>query len=90
MTVGTKLEPVVSLSERCVNGRVGRLSTMFRGYQYPNEFSRLESFYQVVPGERIELSLPCENWILSPTRLPVPPSRHEYNFGGSIEDLSRH
>lgn len=29
----------------------------------------------VVPGERIELSHPCEYWILSPTRLPIPPSR---------------
>ena len=28
-----------------------------------------------LPGERIELSHPCEYWILSPTRLPVPPSR---------------
>ena len=38
-----------------------------------NNFRGLE--ISLVPGERIELSLPCENWILSPTRLPVPPSR---------------
>ena len=29
----------------------------------------------VVPGEGIEPSLCCQNWILSPARLPIPPSR---------------
>jgi hypothetical protein len=28
-----------------------------------------------VPGEGIEPSLCCQNWILSPARLPIPPSR---------------
>ncbi|EKD63528.1 MAG: hypothetical protein ACD_51C00259G0001, partial [uncultured bacterium] len=27
----------------------------------------------MVPKERIELSLPCENTILSRARLPIPP-----------------
>src|SRR6266567_2076664 len=31
----------------------------------------------VVPGEGIEPSLCCQNWILSPARLPIPPSRLE-------------
>ena len=31
----------------------------------------------MVPGERIELSRGCPHWILSPARLPIPPSRHK-------------
>jgi hypothetical protein len=31
----------------------------------------------VVPGERIELSWCCHRGILSPVRLPIPPSRQE-------------
>ena len=27
-----------------------------------------------LPGEGVEPSLPCGNWILSPARLPIPPS----------------
>ena len=27
-----------------------------------------------MPGEGVEPSLPCGNWILSPARLPIPPS----------------
>ena len=30
----------------------------------------------LVPGGRVELPLSCENRILSPARLPVPPSGH--------------
>jgi hypothetical protein len=30
---------------------------------------------RMVPGARIELALCCQNRILSPARLPVPPSR---------------
>ena len=30
----------------------------------------------MVPGGRVELPLSCENRILSPARLPVPPSGH--------------
>lgn len=30
--------------------------------------------YSLVPGGRVELPLSCENRILSPARLPVPPS----------------
>src|SRR5437867_11058118 len=29
----------------------------------------------LVPGEGLEPSLCCQNWILSPARLPIPPSR---------------
>src|SRR4029453_10148560 len=29
----------------------------------------------MVPGEGLEPSLCCQNWILSPARLPIPPSR---------------
>ena len=32
----------------------------------------------MVPGERVELSLPCGNWILSPARLPISPPRQMY------------
>ena len=30
--------------------------------------------FEMVPGEGIEPSLPCGNWILNPARLPIPPS----------------
>ena len=30
----------------------------------------------MVPEEGIEPSLPCENRILNPARLPIPPLRH--------------
>lgn len=33
----------------------------------------------MVPKERIELSRPCDRWILNPVRLPVPPLRHLKN-----------
>ncbi len=36
-------------------------------------------FLSDIPGERLELSRACAHWILSPTRLPVPPSRHDTN-----------
>ncbi len=29
----------------------------------------------LVPKEGLEPSLPCENWILNPARLPIPPLR---------------
>jgi hypothetical protein len=29
---------------------------------------------KMVPGEGVEPSLPCGNWILNPARLPIPPS----------------
>ena len=32
----------------------------------------------MVPGGRVELPLSCENRILSPARLPVPPSGHTH------------
>ena len=32
--------------------------------------------HTMVPGEGVEPSLPCGNWILSPARLPIPPSGH--------------
>src|SRR5688572_9413914 len=31
--------------------------------------------FQLVPPGRLELPRPCGHWILSPTRLPVPPQR---------------
>ncbi len=40
-------------------------------------------YFEMVPGEGVEPSLPCGNWILNPARLPIPPSgpsgnRHLY------------
>ena len=32
---------------------------------------------KLVPGARLELARACTRWILSPLRLPIPPSRHE-------------
>ena len=32
--------------------------------------------HYLVPREGIEPPRPCDRWILSPLRLPVPPSRH--------------
>ena len=29
-----------------------------------------------VPMEGLEPPLPCEKWILNPSRLPIPPHRH--------------
>ena len=29
-----------------------------------------------VPVEGLEPPLPCEKWILNPSRLPIPPHRH--------------
>tara|TARA_Y100000589_G_C27073397_1_gene596406 strand:- start:899 stop:1135 length:237 start_codon:yes stop_codon:yes gene_type:complete len=33
---------------------------------------------EVVPPARIELALSCENWILNPARLPIPPEGQCY------------
>lgn len=38
---------------------------------------RLNKSDKVVPGERIELSRHRWHRILSPARLPIPPSRHK-------------
>ncbi len=32
---------------------------------------------QVVAGEGLEPSRPCGQWILSPSRLPIPPPGHQ-------------
>ena len=32
---------------------------------------------KLVPGARLELARAYTRWILSPLRLPIPPSRHE-------------
>src|SRR5215831_2535699 len=37
----------------------------------------------LVPGGRVELPLSCENRILSPARLPVPPSGQELSKGAT-------
>lgn len=44
--------------------------TVEEGWQY-----RHLLFHDRVPRERLELSLHCYNWILSPARLPIPPPR---------------
>ena len=31
-----------------------------------------------MPGARLELAQCCHRWILSPLRLPIPPSRHTF------------
>ena len=36
----------------------------------------LHTWIFLVPGEGVEPSLPCGNWILNPARLPIPPSGH--------------
>ena len=46
-----------------------------------------------MPGERLELSLCCQNRILSPARLPIPPSRPErasvaYHYGSESITVS--
>ena len=38
---------------------------------------------RMVPGGRVELPLSCENRILSPARLPVPPSGHKSHKGAT-------
>ena len=38
--------------------------------------TRLKPLYLLVPGARIELAQPYDRGILSPLRLPVPPSGH--------------
>ena len=49
----------------------------------------------MVPGTGIEPALPCDNQILSLTRLPVPPSGRIHRFHGkrnsgrNITDLGR-
>ena len=39
----------------------------------------------MVPGEGIEPSLCCQNWILSPARLPIPPSRPMREAGAKTD-----
>ena len=34
-------------------------------------------YLKLVPGEGLEPSRPCGQRILSPLRLPIPPSRHQ-------------
>jgi hypothetical protein len=46
-----------------------------RGNCGSREMYRTASGITVVPGEGIEPSLCRQNWILSPARLPIPPSR---------------
>ena len=41
----------------------------------PRFLRPIYSLHDVVPGEGIEPTLCCQNRILSPARLPVPPSR---------------
>ena len=44
-----------------------------------------------VPRGGIEPPLPCENWILNPARLPVPPPGHFHYFfkrNGSRKDAT--
>lgn len=41
----------------------------------------------MVPRGRVELPLSCENRILSPARLPVPPSGHVCHDNGNSLDL---
>lgn len=41
---------------------------------------RAASIRFLVPGGGIEPPRPCDRWILSPLRLPIPPSRHGNGF----------
>jgi hypothetical protein len=45
------------------------------------------SNYEVVPGERIELSRPHGHRILNPARLPVPPSRQAKSNVAHYNDI---
>lgn len=42
--------------------------------------SRDRKFIQKVPKGGIEPPLCCQNWILNPARLPVPPLRHQIHI----------
>ncbi len=43
---------------------------------FQNALRKLHFKKCLVPGEGIEPSLSCLNWILNPARLPVPPPGH--------------
>ena len=40
----------------------------------PLRMIAIQKINEMVPGEGVEPSLPCGNWILNPARLPIPPS----------------
>ncbi len=42
-----------------------------------------------VPREGLEPSRSCEHWILSPTRLPIPPPRHTSIVEDDISRVNR-
>lgn len=44
---------------------------------YPKKCPRLRAIFWLVPGAGIEPARYRYRWILSPVRLPVPPSRHQ-------------
>jgi hypothetical protein len=44
------------------------------------KFNNLKPFLIFVPGTGIEPALPCDNQILSLTRLPIPPSGLMFGF----------
>ena len=39
---------------------------------------------QLIPAAGVEPARPCGHWILSPARLPIPPRRHNLNWGSWI------
>lgn len=52
------------------------------GFLFPGRFGPSRTFleYVLVPGGGLEPPRPCDRWILSPLRLPIPPSRPEFEF----------
>ena len=57
------------------SGSPRALGTQLAVLAYENGPGLGPSFSSLVPGGGIEPPLCCQNWILSPARLPIPPSR---------------
>jgi hypothetical protein len=50
--------------------------------------SKKEDLSRCVPWVGIEPTLCCQNWILNPARLPVPPPRHYFKLSRSLRSFS--
>jgi hypothetical protein len=58
---------------------------MIRAEKFSNRYKLVQGeaiTVRVVLGARVELAHPCGRWILSPLRLPVPPSEHVKSISG--------
>lgn len=59
---------------------------ILRVSSYLPKFSTHMTSHLLVPGGRVELPLSLKNRILSPARLPVPPSGRQFLFNFSLND----